>query len=88
MNIKVIPKNFPPDIPGVLREALVESQSRTKELAESTVGFLRGITPSRSGYMRSAARHWDLRFFGRGGFSFWVGWRRSDFTGRAFYPTM
>jgi len=83
--IKVIPKNFPPDIPGVLREALVETQSRAGRVAEETVTFLRSITPSRSGYMRSAARHWDLRFFGRG-FSFWVGWKRSGFTGRAFYP--
>ena len=77
--IKVIPKNFPPDIPGVLREALVETQSRAGRVAEETVTFLKGITPSGSGFMRSTVKYWSLRVYGRGCFSFWVGWRRADF---------
>ena len=86
MNIKVIPTNFPPDIGGVLEEALVETQRRAGRVAEETVTFLKGITPSRSGFMRSTVKYWSLRVYGRGCFSFWVGWRRSSFGGRPYYP--
>lgn len=85
--IKVILKNFPPDIPGVLREAMVETQSRAGRVAEDTVTFLKGITPSRSGFMRSTVKYWSLRVYGRGCFSFWVGWRAGGYgSKRAFYP--
>jgi len=87
MKIKVITKNFPPDIPGAISESLVRTQAGASGVAERIVTYLRTISPSRRGYLRSTAKYWDLRFYGRGGFTFWVGWRRADFTGRkAFYP--
>ena len=47
--------------------------------------YLRSITPRRSGYMASTARGWDFRRRGRWGFSFFVGWRASQFPD-VFYP--
>lgn len=89
MKIKVIPMKggFPPDIGGVLTEALVETQREARFIAEKTAMYLQGITPSRTGFMRSTARHWDLKIYGRGSFAFWIGWRRRDYSGKkAFYP--
>jgi len=85
MKIKVISKNFPPDIPGAIEEALIENQSRARFIAKEIVIYLQGITPSMSGFMKSTVRFWDLKISGKG-FSFWVGWRRSSFGGRTFYP--
>jgi len=90
MNFKVVSMKggFPPDIGGVIAEALARVQVRAKRVAEATVGFVRGITPSRTGYMRATVRYWNLRIYGRGGFAFWFGWRRGDYSGqRAFYPS-
>ena len=47
--------------------------------------YLRSITPRSSGYMASTARGWDFHRRGRWGFSFFVGWRSSQFP-KVFYP--
>jgi len=89
MNFKVVSMRggFPPNISATLTESLVRVQARAKRLADATVGFVRGITPARSGYMKSTVRYWNFRVYGRGGFVFWFGWRRGDYGGkRAFYP--
>lgn len=89
MNFKVVSMKggFPPNIGGVLTESLARVGVRAKGLAEATVGFVRGISPSESGYMKATVRYWSLRVYGRGGFVFWFGWRRGDYAGkRAFYP--
>ncbi|MCK4497482.1 MAG: hypothetical protein KAU24_04750, partial [Candidatus Aenigmarchaeota archaeon] len=83
MNFKVVSMKggFPPNIGGVITESLVRVQQRAQELARKTVGFVRGITPSRSGFMKSTVKHWNLRVYGRGGFVFWFGWQRGDYSG-------
>lgn len=89
MNFKVISMKggFPPDIGTVLNESLARVQVKARGLAEATVGFVKGVTPIRSGFMRTTVRYWNLRIYGRGGFVFWFGWRRGDYAGkRAFYP--
>jgi len=89
MNFKVVSMKggFPPDIGRIINESLARVQMRALGLARDTVGFVRGITPSRSGFMKSTVRHWNLRIYGRGGFVFWFGWRRGDYAGqKAFYP--
>jgi len=48
-------------------------------------GYLRSISPKRSGYMASTAMGWDFRRRGKWGFSFFVGWKDSQFP-KAFYP--
>lgn len=89
MHVRIISMRggFPPNIGAVLNESLMRVQMRVRELAEATVGFVRGITPSRTGYMKSTVRYWGLRIYGRGGFAFRFGWRKMDYAGqRAFYP--
>jgi len=49
------------------------------------VHYLRIMTPARSGYMRSTAMGWDFRRRGKWGFSFFVGWKDSQFP-KVFYP--
>ena len=90
MHIKIISMKggFPPDIGRILTESLVRVQVRAKQLAEDTVGFVRGITPSRTGYMKATVKYWGLRVYGRGGIAFRFGWRKGDYAGqRAFYPS-
>lgn len=48
-------------------------------------GYLRSISPKRSGYMASTAMGWDFRRRGKWGFSFFIGWRASQFP-KIFYP--
>lgn len=89
MNFKVISMRggFPPNIGAIINESLIRVQARAQRLARDTVGFVRGVTPSRSGFMKSTVRYWNLRIYGRGGFVFWFGWRRGDYAGKkAFYP--
>lgn len=89
MNFKVVSMRggFPPDLGKIITESLARVQVRAQRLARDTVGFVRGITPSRSGFMKSTVRYWNLRIYGRGGFVFWFGWRKGDYAGkRAFYP--
>jgi len=89
MNFKVVSMKggFPPNIGRIITESLVRVQQRAQRTASDTVGFVRGITPSRSGFMKSTVRYWNLRVYGRGGFAFWFGWRRGDYSGqKAFYP--
>lgn len=89
MNFKVVSMKggFPPNIGRIINESLARVQMRAQGLARDTVGFVRGVTPSRSGFMKSTVRYWNLRIYGRGGFVFWFGWRRGDYAGqKAFYP--
>lgn len=89
MNFKVVSMKggFPPDLGRIITESLARVQVRAQELANDTVRFVRGITPKRSGFMKSTVRYWNLRVYGRGGFVFWFGWRRGDYSGKkAFYP--
>lgn len=89
MNFKVVSMKggFPPDIGKILTDSLARVQARAQGLARDAVGFVRGITPSRTGFMKSTVRYWNLRIYGRGGFVFWFGWRKGDYSGkRAFYP--
>ena len=89
MNFKVVSMKggFPPDIGRIINESLAQVQMRAQGLARDVVGFVRGVTPSRSGFMKSTVRYWNLRIYGRGGFIFWFGWRRGDYAGqKAFYP--
>jgi len=48
--------------------------------------YLRSITPRRSGMMASLVRGCDFKRRGRWGFSFFVGWRASDFYGKFYAP--
>lgn len=86
MRIISMKGGFPPDVGGVLTASLVRTQLRARALAEETVEFLQMLTPYRSGFMRSQVKYWNLRTYARGGFTFYFGWRKSDFAGKVFYP--
>jgi hypothetical protein len=87
INVVSMKGGFPPDLGKIVGDALVRVQQRAQALADATVGYVRGITPARTGYMRATVTSWSLRVYSRGGFVFWFGWRRGDYSGkRAFYP--
>lgn len=48
-------------------------------------GYLREVTPSHTGMMRSKVKTWGYRQYSRGGFRFNLGFRKQDFP-NIFYP--
>ena len=89
MKIDIVPLNkagFPPDIGGAIMDSLALTQSRARRIAEKIALRLQMRSPARSGMMRSSVVFRDLRTYGRGSFSFWVGFSRASFSGKFYYP--
>lgn len=78
--------DLPPLMAAPMLEALSMMSSMGLDIMDKTVATLQELTPYSSGFLRSQARGWGFRVYGRGGFCFEFGWRRQDFVGRAFYP--
>lgn len=70
----------------MIEKAMLMNQLNAVRASGEITRFLRDITPISSGFMRSRAKRWDYRRRGQWGFSFNVGFRKGDFSGRVFYP--
>ena len=77
---------FLPPTDLAFMQAIAFMSAGAKRLEAKARMLLRSITPVRSGVMRDAATTWGLRVYSRGGFRFYLGWRKRDFGIRTFYP--
>lgn len=70
----------------MIEKVMLMNQLNAVRASGEITRFLRDITPISSGFMRSCTRTWDYKRRGQWGFSFNVGFRKSNFPGEFYAP--
>ena len=78
------PEGLPPDQSRAVLNGIAFLRAKIPEIRQDVENAVAKQTPVRSGLMQAKVRSWGLREFIGGGFGFFYGWRKMDFT--TFYP--
>lgn len=79
-------EGFPPDQSRGVHMGLEILKTRIPSIMNDAKKALASVTPYYEGRMRGRVATWGVHWLPRGGFGFYYGWRKGDFT-KIFYPS-